>query len=73
MVTLLKLIGGIWFGLGLWILWRIIAALSRFREAVQPVGSPLVSGQVFSTLLVFVVPGLLALLVGVWLSSRRPT
>jgi len=73
MVTLLKLIGGIWFGLGLWILWRNIAALSRFREAVQPVGSPLVSGQVLSTVLVFVVPGLLALALGVWFSSRRLT
>ncbi len=73
MATPAKLIGAIWCGLGLWILWRNIAALSRFGEAVQPVGSPLVSGQVFSTLLVFVVPGLLALLVGVWFSSRRPT
>ncbi len=73
MAALLKIIGAIWFGLGLWILWRNIAALSRFREAVQPTGSPLVSGQVFSTLLVFIVPGLLALLLGVWFSSRRLT
>ncbi len=73
MVTLLKIIGAIWFGLGLWILWRNIAALSRFREAVQPVGSPLITQQVLSTVLVFVVPGLLALALGVWLSSRRLT
>ncbi len=73
MATLVKLVGAIWCGLGLWILWRNIAVLSRFRQAVQPAGSPLVSGQVFSTLLVFVVPGLLALLLGVWFSSRRLT
>ncbi len=73
MVTLLKIIGAIWFGLGLWILWRNIAALSRFQEAVQPVGSPLITQQVLSTVLVFVVPGLLALALGVWFSSRRLT
>lgn len=73
MATLLKIIGGLWFGLGLWILWRSIQALSRVDEAVRPVGSPLISQQVFSTVLVFVLPGLLALALGGWFSSRRPS
>ena len=73
MATLLKIIGGIWFGLGLWILWRNIQTLSRLNEAVRPVGSPLISQQVLSTVLVFVLPGLLALALGGWFSSRRPS
>ncbi len=73
MATLLKIIGGIWFGPGLWILWRNIAALSGVREAIRPVGSPLISGQVLSTVLLFVLPGLLALALGGWFSSRRPS
>lgn len=71
MVTLLKLIGAAWLALGLWILWRTIAALSRAREAIQPTGSPLVSGQVLSVVAVFILPGLLALVLGAWLSSRQ--
>ncbi len=72
MATLLKIIGGIWFGLGLWILWRNIQVLSRVNEAVRPVGSLLISGQVLSRVLLFVPPGLLALALGGWFSSRRP-
>ncbi len=73
MATLLKIIGGIWFGLGLWILWRNIQTLSRLNEAVRPVGSPLISQQVLSAVLVFVLPGLLALALGGWFSLRRPS
>lgn len=76
MPTLLKVIGGIWFVMGIWILWRTVAplsvaALSRVNEAVRPVGSPLVSEQVLSTALVFLLPGLAALVLGGWFSGRR--
>lgn len=71
MPTLLKVIGGIWFVMGMWILWRTVAALSRVNEAIQPTGSPLVSEQVQSTVLVFVLPGLAALVLGGLISGRR--
>lgn len=71
MATLLKLWGLIWLGAGLWILWRTVGSLSGLVEAVQPVGSRVVSQQVVSTALIFVVPGLLAVGLGVALSPRR--
>ena len=71
MPGLLKVIGGIWFVMGMWILWRTVAALSRVSEAIRPGGSPLVSEQVQSTVLSFVLPGLVLWLLGGWLSGRR--
>ena len=71
MPGLLKVIGGIWFVMGMWILWRTIAALSRVNEAIRPTGSPLVSEQVQSTVLAFVLPGLVLWLLGGWSSGRR--
>lgn len=71
MPGLLKVIGGIWFVTGMWILWRTVAALSGVREAIQPTGSLLVSEQVQSTVLAFVLPGLVLWLLGGWLSGRR--
>ena len=71
MPTLLKVIGGIWFVMGMSILWRTVAALSRVSEAIRPGGSPLVSEQVQSTVLVFVLPGLAVWVLGGWFSGRR--
>jgi len=73
MATLLKVWGLIWFGVGLWILWRTVGSLSRLIGVAQPVGSPLVSQHVLSIALIFVIPGLLALGLGVLLSSRHPS
>ncbi len=71
MPGLLKVIGGGWCVLGIWNLWRTVAPLSRVNEAIRPGGSPLVSEQVQSTVLAFVLPGLVLWLLGGWFSGRR--
>lgn len=71
MTMLLRIIGGVWLALGAWVLWRNIEALSGVTAAVQPVGSSLVTNSVVSTLLVFVGPGLAALLLAGALSGKR--
>ena len=71
MPTLLKVIGGIWIVLGMWVLWRNISALSGVTEAIQPVGSGLVWAQVLSAVAVFLLPGLGAWLLGGLFSRRR--
>lgn len=57
--------------MGMWILWRTVAALSRVREAIQPTGSLLVTEQVQSTVLVFVLPGFVVWVLGGLFSGKR--
>lgn len=71
MTTLLKVIAGIWLAIGAWTLWRSIGALGRVNEAIQPVGSRLVGEHVLSAVLVFIVPGFVALALAGSLSARR--
>ncbi len=71
MLTLLKLIGWLWMGVGAVVLYQDIAALSRVREAIQPGGSAAVTGQVVSAVLIFVLPAALVLALGWFISGRQ--
>ena len=71
MLTVLKVIGWVWLGVGALVLWHTIAALSRVREVIQPTGSEVVTQQVLSTVLIFVLPAAVVLALGWFLSARH--
>lgn len=73
MLTLLKVIGWVWLGFGALVLWRTVGALTGVREAIQPTGSEVVTGQVLSTALIFVLPAAAVLALGWFLSARHMT